>query len=71
MTRRGVLMPLLLLAAALAAGCTAKEVYNATDGWRRNECYKISDLERERRERCLKEAERPYEAYRDAQAPAR
>lgn len=46
----------------LATGCSTEQIYNAAAGWRRNECYKIGDLEQ--RERCLKEAERPYDAYR-------
>ena len=57
----------LLLAATLAAGCTSKDTYNASQGWRQNECNKIGDTER--RERCLKEeANRPYEAYSAASA---
>jgi len=52
----------LLLVAGLAAGCGPEQIYNAAAGWRRNECYKIGDLEQ--RERCLKEADRPYDAYR-------
>lgn len=59
----------LLLAAALTAGCSAEQVYNAAAGWRRNECYKIADLEQ--RERCLKEADRPYDAYRAATGASR
>ena len=52
----------LLLAAALAGGCTSKDIYNVSQGWRQNECNKIGD--KERRERCLREeANRPYEAY--------
>ncbi len=54
----------LLLAAGLAAGCTSEQIYNSAQGWRRNECYKLVDLAQ--RERCLKEADRPYDAYRAA-----
>ena len=57
----------LLLAASLAGGCTSKEIYNWSQGWRQNECNKIGDTER--RERCLKEeANRPYETYDAASA---
>jgi hypothetical protein len=52
----------LLLAAAMATGCSSEQIYNAAAGWRRNECYKIADLDQ--RERCMKEADRPYDAYR-------
>ena len=54
----------LLLSVSLAAGCTSEQVYNAAQGWRRNECYKLGDPVR--RESCLKEADRPYDAYRGA-----
>ena len=59
----------LVLAASLAPGCTSEQVYNAAQGWRRNECYKIGDLAQ--RERCLKEADRPYGVYRAASGPDR
>ena len=62
--RRAHHWPLLLLAASLAGGCTSEQVYNSAQGWRRNECYKIGDLAQ--RERCLTEANRPYDAYRTA-----
>jgi hypothetical protein len=54
----------LTLAVSLAYGCTSEQVYNSAQGWRRNECYKLADLAQ--RERCLKEADRPYDAYRAA-----
>jgi hypothetical protein len=55
---------LILLTASLAAGCTSEQIYNSAQGWRRNECYKIGDLAQ--RDRCLKEADRPYDVYRAA-----
>ena len=36
----------LLLAASLAGGCTSKEIYNASQGWRQNECNKIGDADK-------------------------
>jgi hypothetical protein len=53
------------LAAVLASGCSSREIYDASLGWRKNECYKIGDLEQ--RERCMKEDDRPYDAYRAGQ----
>ena len=53
------------LAAVLASGCSSREIYDASLGWRKSECYKIGDLEQ--RERCMKEADRPYDAYRAGQ----
>lgn len=49
---------------ATLGGCSSEQVYNAAQGWRRNECYKIGDLDR--RDRCLKDADLPYDAYRAA-----
>ncbi len=61
-------LPALLLALSLATGCTSKEIYDVSQGWRQNECSKIGD--QDRRERCLKEeANRPYEAYSAASGP--
>lgn len=58
-----------LMAWALAvSGCSSEQVYNAAQGWRRNECYKIVDLEQ--RDRCLVEAGRTYDAYRAGTAGA-
>ena len=56
-----------LVAAALAGACSTEQIYNSTQGWRRTECYKIGDLDR--RDRCLAEANRPYDAYRKAVSP--
>lgn len=50
-------------------GCSARQVYDASAGWRRNECSKIGD--QEKRERCLKEeAGRSYDDYRAGAASA-
>ncbi len=52
-----------VIAMALLAGCSSREIYDASSGWRRNECNKIG--EQEKRERCLKEeAGRSYDDYR-------
>jgi len=56
--------PALMLAGLLAAGCTSEQIYNSAQGWRRNECYELVDLAQ--RERCLREADRSYDAYRAA-----
>jgi outer membrane protein assembly factor BamD (BamD/ComL family) len=64
--RARALLACALLCAQLAAGCSAEQVYNAAAGWRRNECYQLG-ADAAQRERCLKEADRPYDAYRAAQ----
>lgn len=47
----------------ILTGCSAREIYDASAGWRRNECNRIGD--QEKRERCLKEeAGRSYDDYR-------
>lgn len=51
----------------LVSGCSSEQVYNAAAGWRRNECNKFA--EQEQRDRCLKEADRSYDAYRKALPP--
>ena len=57
------------LAVLALPGCSAREVYDASAGWRRNECNKIG--EQEKRERCLKEeAGRSYDDYRAGAASA-
>jgi hypothetical protein len=61
-SRRGARAVTVLLAVWLAVACSSKEIYDAAAGWRRNECYKIGDPDQ--RERCMKEADRPYDAYR-------
>lgn len=51
----------------ILSGCSAREIYDASQGWRRNECNKIGD--QEKRERCLKEeAGRSYDDYRGGAA---
>ena len=60
--RRSGMLSVALVAALLAGGCSSREIYDASLGWRKNECLKIGDLDR--RERCMKEADRSYDAYR-------
>ena len=51
----------------ILTGCSAREIYDASAGWRRNECNKIGD--QDKRERCLKEeADRSYDDYRGGAA---
>ena len=53
-------LPILLLLAA--AGCTSQQLYDNAQGWREAECNKMIDTPR--RERCMKEADRPYQEYK-------
>lgn len=52
----------LLVAAVLATACSSEQVYNAGGGWRRNECNALQD--QDARQRCLKNADKPYEDYK-------
>lgn len=57
------------LAALVLPACSARQLYDASAGWRRNECSKIG--EQDKRERCLKEeAGRSYDDYRAGAASA-
>ncbi|MFN9772800.1 MAG: hypothetical protein ACK54X_09270 [Burkholderiales bacterium] len=56
------------LAALLLAGCTSREVYQASQGWRRSTCDGM--VEPERRAACLERADRDYDAYRREREPA-
>lgn len=57
------------IVALILTGCSAREIYDASAGWRRNECYKIA--EQDKRDRCLKEeAGRSYDDYRSGGASA-
>lgn len=61
------LAPTVLLIAL--CGCSSQQLYNAAQGWQRNECYKIAD--QQERSRCLASTSTSYEQYqRESQAPA-
>ncbi len=60
-----------MLAAAVAAtlaGCTSRELYQGSQGWRRSTCDGIVDPERHAA--CLERADRDYDAYRREREPA-
>ena len=44
-----------------ASGCTSEQAYSSGQAWRRNECNKMPDSERER---CMGKADMSYETYR-------
>lgn len=55
---------LLALATTLMmSACSSEQVYNTGQAWRRNECFKLQDSEA--RARCLKQADQPYDAYKN------
>ena len=57
------------LAAAMLAGCASRDVYQASQGWRRSTCDGIVDAEK--RAACLERADRDYDAYERERAAAR
>jgi hypothetical protein len=46
---------------ALTSACSSQQVYGASQAWRRNQCYQLTQLED--RQRCLKDADQPYDSY--------
>jgi hypothetical protein len=46
----------------VASGCTWQQAYSAGQGWQRNQCNRL--VEQTERERCLSNANMPYEDYR-------
>ena len=46
----------------LASGCTWQQAYASAQGWQRNACNKFVD--QTERERCMSNANMPYEDYR-------
>jgi len=60
------LLPLFALA-ILFAGCSTQMAYYSGQGWQRQQCFKIEDMQQ--RQRCLKSASTSYEDYqREAEA---
>ena len=56
------LFQVLMLASLLvAAGCSARQVYQSATGWRQNECQKI--LHDAERARCMEEANKDFDTY--------
>jgi len=50
--------------ASLAAGCSTQTAYYSAQGWQRQQCFKIDDLQQ--RQRCLKSASTSHEDYQRA-----
>lgn len=60
-----VRIPIISIAAAIGltvSGCTAQQLYSTGQSWQRNECTRM--LDQLERERCLSNANTPYEAYK-------
>jgi hypothetical protein len=57
-----------LIVAALG-GCSSQELYSTGQGWQRNECRKLPDVQE--RERCLASTSRSFEDYQRESAAAR
>ena len=54
-------MRCLLLLAAVLAGCSSEQLYNAGAGARQQDCTRM--MSREEYERCMKAADRSYGEY--------
>ncbi|MDP2019349.1 MAG: hypothetical protein Q8L16_00480 [Hydrogenophaga sp.] len=46
---------------SLAAGCSTQTAYYSGQGWQRQQCFKIEDMQQ--RQRCLKSASTSHEDY--------
>jgi membrane protein DedA with SNARE-associated domain len=57
------ILPLLaaLLVCALGAACSSQQTYATGQGWQRNECNKIVDMQD--RERCMARTRDSYDTY--------
>lgn len=60
MSIKRALLP--LFAVLICTACSSEQVYNAGTGLRRNECNAAQD--QDARQRCLKNADKPYEDYK-------
>ena len=61
MTTLPGLFTLCALAGLAAAGCSTQTAYHSGQGWQRQQCFKIEDMQQ--RQRCLKSASTSYEDY--------
>lgn len=57
-----------LIIAALG-GCSSQELYGTGQGWQRNECRKLPDVQE--RERCMASTSRSFDDYQRESAAAR
>jgi hypothetical protein len=57
-----------LIVAALG-GCSSQELYSTGQGWQRNECRKLPDVQE--RERCMASTSRSFDDYQRESATAR
>jgi hypothetical protein len=47
---------------SVASGCTWRQAYSSGQAWQRNACNRL--IEQTERERCLRNADLPYDEYR-------
>jgi hypothetical protein len=55
-------IPVLLLTIACLSGCSSQQLYGVGQGWQRNECNRIIDLQE--RNRCMASADTSYGEYK-------
>lgn len=70
----GIMKPsaaIALLAGVLVVvtGCTSREIYQSTVGWRQNECQKVMDVAD--RAQCMQTASKDYDSYSKQKAGQR
>jgi hypothetical protein len=62
MLRLSVMIGTIAVILPVAPGCTWQQAYSAGQQWQRNACNRL--IEQTERERCLRNANMPYEDYR-------
>ncbi len=53
---------LCVLSAALFSACSTQQLYQTTQAWQRNQCYKLEDMQE--RNRCLSNADDAFDDYK-------
>jgi len=62
MLRLSVMIGTIAAILSVASGCSWEQAYSAGQQWQRHQCNRL--VEQTERERCLRNANMPYENYR-------
>ena len=59
----------ILVVCCLLASCSSRQLYDSAQGWQRNECNRLLDLQD--RKRCMESTATSYDDYKRQTDPAR
>ena len=59
----------ILVVSCLLAACSSRQLYDSAQGWQRNECNRLLDLQDRRR--CMESTATSYDDYKRQTDPAR